>query len=85
MTDQRPKIRWHHLFGSLLQELLTPVGITVETEVDVTSDPPKVDIVLLCRETGAWTADQRQYLPDGVRDSLASHILIEFKYTESVN
>ena len=49
------------------------------------SRPPKADILLLRREGKAWNASQRARLPDGVRDSAANHVLIEFKYTESVN
>ena len=63
---------------------LTPVGVTVLTEVQVSSNPPKADILLLRRHAGAWTAEQLPFLPDGVRDSQASHILIEFKYRETI-
>ena len=86
MTEQQTQTKWHQLFGAVLEELLTPVGITVQTEVDVSSKPPQVDILLLQRQqAAAWTDEQRQYLPDGVRDSCAGHVLLEFKYTESVN
>ena len=67
MTEQQAQTKWHQLFGAVLEELLTPVGITVQTEVDVSSQPPQVDILLLQRkQTAAWTDEQRQYLPDGV-------------------
>jgi hypothetical protein len=49
------------------------------------SEPPAADILLLRRQGSRWTASQRARLPDGVRDSQARHILIEFKYTESIN
>jgi len=49
------------------------------------NDPPAVDILLLRRQQSQWTASQRALLPDGIRDSHASQILIEFKYTESLN
>ncbi len=32
-----------------------------------------------------WTDEQRQYLPDGIRDSDAQRLLLEFKYTESLD
>ncbi len=84
MPDQYTQ--WHQIFGSVLEEVLTPVGITVQTEVDVSSSPPQIDILLLQRQqASSWTDEQRRYLPDGIRDSQASHILLEFKYTESVN
>lgn len=79
------KTRWHRLLGSVLEQLLTPVGITVHTDVPVMSDPPEADIVLLRRHSRTWTPEQLARLPDGIRHSRASHILIEFKYTESVN
>ena len=54
-------------------------------DVDLLGKPPKADILLLRREGEAWNAAQRARLPDGVRDSAAAHVLVEFKYTESVN
>lgn len=44
------KTQWHRLLGKHLELLLTPVGITVQTEPQVMSEPPKVDILLLRRE-----------------------------------
>lgn len=60
------------------------VDIIVQTEIQVMSEPPKADILLLRRMRSAWTAAQKARLPDGVRDSSAQHILLEFKYTESL-
>ena len=78
------RTQWHHLFASLLQEIFTPINVQVDTDVEVSGKPPRADIILLQRlTTSTWTDEQRQYLPDGIRDSQASHILIEFKYTES--
>jgi hypothetical protein len=62
-----------------------PLGITVLTEFELMAEPPKGDILILRRQQPAWTPAQRALLPDGVRDSRASDILLEFKYTESVN
>lgn len=55
------------------------------TEFPVASQSPTVDIVLLRNHHVHWTEEQRTRLPDGIRDSQASHILLEFKYTESLN
>jgi hypothetical protein len=77
------KTLWHRLLGKLLEELLTPVGISVYIDSPVMSQSPKADILLLQRDLGDWTEAQRQRLPDGIRDSGARHIVIEFKYTES--
>jgi hypothetical protein len=45
-----PRTRWHRLLGGLLEALLAPVDISVETEVRVLADPPRADILLLRRE-----------------------------------
>lgn len=76
--------RWHQLLGKEFELLLTVVDIIVQTEIQVMSEPPKADILLLRRMRRAWTAAQKARLPDGVRDSKARHILLEFKYTESL-
>lgn len=84
----KPKARrtlWHRFLGKEFELLLTPVEIEVITEVQVSSVPPLADILLLRRNTPAWTPAQLQFLPDGIRDSSASHILIEFKFRETFN
>jgi len=78
-------MRWHRLLGRMLEELLTPVDITVITEFQIMTDPPEADILLIRRNHPHWTAAQLRLLPDGIRDTAADHILLEFKYTESVN
>jgi len=80
-----PPTLWHRLLATLLEELLSPVGIQVYTDLPLLSKPPEADILLLRRDLPQWTAEQRLRLPDGIRDSPASHILLEFKYTESIN
>ncbi len=82
---ENSKTRWHRLLGTLLEQLLTPVGINVQCDVKVMSEPPEADILLLRRQNRLWTKVQKQRLADGIRDTRASHILLEFKYTESVN
>jgi hypothetical protein len=77
------KNRWHLFLGTILKELLTPLGVTVLTEVPVRSEPAKADILLLRQNKGGWTAEQKDRLPDGIRDCHAEHILLEFKYTEN--
>ena len=75
----------HQVLGRLLQLSLAPVEITVNVEVDLLGESPKADVLLLRREGVEWNTAQRARLPDGVRDSAAGHVLLEFKYTESVN
>ncbi len=88
MTDQNQqpeRTEWHEILGQQLRLLLTPLDLTVETNLNVSSFPPKIDILILRRTIdAAWTASQRACLPDGIRDSAAAHILIEFKFTESL-
>ncbi|MBF0185879.1 MAG: DUF4351 domain-containing protein [Magnetococcales bacterium] len=67
-----------------VEEPLTTVNIAVQTEVDVTSGSPKADIILLRREGGNWTKEQKAWLADGMRDTTAKDLLIEFKFTESL-
>lgn len=71
--------------GLLLEELLSPLGIQVFANLRIMTDPPQADILLLRGGLAGWTPEQRAFLPDGIRDSQASHVLLEFKYTESVN
>ena len=75
----------HQVLGKLLHLSLAPVQITVHIEVDLLGGAPKADILLLRREGAMWSEGQRARLPDGVRDSAAGQVLLEFKYTESVN
>ena len=74
---------WHIFFGTALYELLTNFDVEVNTEYKVIATPPIADVVLIRRLTKKWTDEQRARLPDGVRDVDATHIILEFKYTES--
>ena len=84
-TQQPVRTQWHRLLGAMLEMLLTPVGITVQTEVQVISDPPKADVLLLRRKGTRWTLSQLRLLCDGLRSSQAGQQLLEFKYSESLN
>jgi len=84
MKKTAPRTHWHRLLGKLLELLLTPVGITVQVDFPLMSEPPRADILLLRRLTRYWTEAQLAYLADGLRATTASHILLELKYTESL-
>ncbi|OQY52120.1 MAG: hypothetical protein B6247_17835 [Candidatus Parabeggiatoa sp. nov. 2] len=84
-TENKPDNSWHRLLARLLELVLSPVDIDVQSDVSVTKPPLDADILLLRRKTPQWTAAQRARLPDGIRDSKAPHILIELKYTQSFN
>ncbi len=73
------------LARNLAEDFTFPVGILVQFDFKVMTEPPEADILLLRREGQKWTAEQLSRLPDGIRDSTARQILIEFKYTESIN
>ena len=86
-NNEQPKKKtlWHQILGRIFQFLLTPLGITVLTDVEVMSNPPEADILLLKRENLPWTTEQLERLPDGIRESQAPQILIEFKATQSLS
>ena len=75
---------WHRILAKLLELLLTPLGITVQTELPVMSEPPKVDILLVRRSGKRWTEQQLRLLCDGLRHVLAATLIIEFKFSESL-
>jgi len=49
MTKNTPKTLWHHLLGTLLKNLLSPVGILVQLDLKVMTEPPEADVLLLRR------------------------------------
>lgn len=79
------KILWHRIFGATIEKLLTPTGILVSIDYPIMSNPPKADVILIRKNAVSWTAEQLKYLPDGIRHSKSSHILIEYKKSESIN
>jgi hypothetical protein len=84
-TSNTHKTRWHRFLGTMLKTLLSPVGILVQFDFKIMTEPPEADILLIRREGPTWTTEQLLRLPDGIRDSSARQILLEFKYTESIN
>jgi len=76
---KKQKTSWHRLLARLLELVLSPLNIEVSPNVSVMTEPPEADILLLRRQSRQWTAAQRDFLPDGIRDSNASRILIKFK------
>ena len=84
MATNKARVQYHRILGSGMQLNLTAVQVLVTTESSILSESPRVDILLLRREGDTWNEAQRARLPDGVCDSAAAHVLLEFKYTESV-
>ena len=80
-----PKTKWHKILAGVLEEWLTPVGIIVQTEIPIASNPPKADILLIKSADKKFNKQQHLRLSDGLRHSRASQFLLEFKYTESLN
>jgi len=78
-------IKGHLLFGKLFKAVMSPLGVVVNTEFKVMSDPPKVDILIIKKSSASWTKDQLRLVPDGIRDSNARYIILEFKYTQSLS
>lgn len=81
---RRQQIKWHRFLAKGFELSIGQRGVLVFAEVEVMQNPPKVDVLLLRRDTGEWTPEQLALLPDGIRDCNAKHILIEFKYSESL-
>ena len=81
---RQPQRQWHRFLAKGFELSVGQQGVLVIAEVEVTQNPPKVDILLLRRDTDRWTPEQLALLPDGIRDCNANHVLIEFKYTESL-
>ena len=77
------KTPWHTMFSFVLQELLTPLNIDVHSDFQIMAKPPEADVILIRRKGNAWTDEQKNHLPDGIRDNQASRNILEFKYTES--
>lgn len=84
-NDESARTEWHQILGHLFELLFAGTGVNVNVDFNLMSQPPRSDILLIRMESPVWTAEHRSRLPDGVRDSQASHILLEFKYTESLN
>ncbi|MBF0200636.1 MAG: hypothetical protein HQK66_04865 [Desulfamplus sp.] len=83
--DNQENTRWHVILGDVWEKQLTPVNITVKTDFPIMSSSPRGDILLMRRDDPDWTDEQMKLLPDGIRDTKADHILVEFKFTESAN
>lgn len=83
-SKRRSQQKWHRFLAKGFELSVGQRGVLVIAEVEVTQNPPKVDILLLRRASDAWTPEQMALLPDGIRDCNASHVLIEFKYIESL-
>ena len=83
--DTPKKTYFHQILGRIFKFLLAHLKVTVLTDVKVMITSPEADILLLRREEDYWTLEQLERLPDGIRQSNARHILIEFKATESIS
>ena len=81
---KKPKTKWHDWFSGLFKVLLVPIGLVVKASHPVMNELPEADI-LIHKENKKLTKAQWDKLPDGIRESKASHIIIELKYTESLN
>ena len=77
--NQPPKyIDWHNIFGRILKHRWTPLGLKVMTEYEVVKHPLKIDIVVI-RQPKRLSAEKQIQLPDGIRDALREHNLVDFK------
>jgi hypothetical protein len=81
----RIKIFSHLLFGKLFKAIMAPLGVLVSTEFKIMTDSPRADILIIKKKAGKWTPDQLKLIPDGIRDSKARYIILEFKYSQSLS
>jgi hypothetical protein len=65
----------------------TPLNLSFFVETTVMSDSPEndMDVLLLWRKSRKWTAAQLSFLPDSVRNTKATNILLEFGYAKSLD
>ncbi len=75
----------HVLFGCMMKESLTPLKLEVESGYEVGKGPPKLDVLIIRRTGARWSKPQLEFLPDGIRQSNCKHVILELKYTESIN
>lgn len=55
---------WHEFFAFLLERVVGQRGVLVQANVDVSSNPPEIDILLMLNlEVPTWTPEQLEYLP----------------------
>ena len=79
------KTKSHLLFGKLFKAIMAPLGVVVSTEFKIMSDSPRADILIIKKRDGKWTQKQLKLIPDGIRESEARYIILEFKYTQSLS
>ncbi|KPA18476.1 hypothetical protein MHK_001298 [Candidatus Magnetomorum sp. HK-1] len=75
----------HTLFGSMMKEALIPLNLEVESNYEVGKGPPKLDVLIIRRTGDSWTDEQLDFLPDGIRQKKCRYVILELKYTESIN
>ena len=68
---------WHVMFVALLEERAPP-GVDVRSEVPLTNEPQRADLLLL-RRAGASRADDRARVLRGLWPVLSTDTLVEFK------
>ena len=75
----------HILFGCMMKESLIPLDLEVESSYEVGKGPPQLDVLIIRRTGARWSDSQLEFLPDGVRQSGCKHVILELKYSESIN
>ena len=78
MEKKKTRFNWHNAFGQVLKHGWTPLGLQVIPEYEVAKNPMKVDVVVI-RQGSALSKQALTKLPDGVRNYLNDHNLIDFK------
>jgi len=83
-TEKSQRTQQYEMFRELG---VTPLNLSVYVETTVMRDSPENnrEVLLLSRKPQEWTAAQLSFLPDSVRNTKATNILLEFRYVEPIN
>ena len=79
MASKSQRINWHNVFSRVLKHRWTPLGLTVLSEYEVVKHPLKIDVVVIRKEKEPLSPEKLAQLPDGIRENLKEHNLIDFK------
>ena len=81
---KQERLEQHQLAGMALEKIIPPEQMVVRSNPTIMSHPPRGDVLLL-RRIMEWTEELCRCLPDGIRYAVAIRLLLEFKFSESIN
>ncbi len=72
------RLNWHNAFGQILKRVWNHLDLQILTEVEVAKNPLRIDMVII-RSPQQLPPEQLQQLPDGLREQLKPHNIVDFK------